>query len=157
MTDLLTENPNSVTTEPMDTTVIPTTVILTTSTTHPSGCKFPNGILIGPNKKGKYELQCKTGYLLLHENENIAKCKNGKLTVTNSCEPVVTTTTTTSTSTTTTSTTTGPQPVTILPETTDIPTTKKLMTTTEPNLTTDNESTSKEKVILSRSVLIIYS
>ena len=144
MTDLLTENPNSVTTEPMDTTVIPTTVILTTSTIHPSGCKFPNGILIGPNKKGKYELQCKTGYLLLNENENIAKCKNGKLTVTNSCEPVVTTTTT-STSTTTTSTTTELQP-TDLAETTDIPTTKKIITTTEPNLTTDNESTSKESV-----------
>ena len=142
MTDLLTENPNSVTTEPVDTTVIPTTVILTTSTTHPSGCKFPNGILIGPNKKGKYELQCKTGYLLFNENEKIAKCKNGKLTVTNSCEPVVTTTTTTSTST-----TTELQPVTDLAETTDIPTTKKFITTTEPNLTTDNESTSKEKVL----------
>ena len=143
VTDLVTENPNSVTTEPVDTTIIPTTIILTTSTAHPSGCKFPNGILIGPNKKGKYELQCKTGYVLLNENENIAKCKNGKLTVTNSCEPVVTTSTTT----TTTSTTTELQTVTDLAETTDIPTTKKFITTTEPNLTTDNELTSKETLL----------
>ena len=84
---------------------MPTTDVLTT-TAHPSGCKFPNGDLIGPNKKGKYELTCKDGYELENPSANIAKCKSGVLTVSNSCKPVFTTTTTT-TSTTTTSTTTS--------------------------------------------------
>ena len=77
---------------------MPTTDAFTT-TAHPSGCKFPNGDLIGPNKKGKYELTCKDGYELENQSANIAKCKSGVLTVSNSCKPLFTTTTSTTTST----------------------------------------------------------
>ena len=83
---------------------MPTTDAFTT-TLHPSGCKFPNGDLIGPNKKGKYELTCKDGYSLEDPSANIAKCKSGVLTVSNSCKPLFTTTTTTTKSTTTSTTT----------------------------------------------------
>ena len=85
---------------------IPTTDAFTTKV-HPSGCKFPNGDLIGPNKKGKYELTCKDGYKLEDPSANIAKCKSGVLTVTNSCKPLFTTTITTTTTSTTTSTSTS--------------------------------------------------
>ena len=90
---------------------MPTTDAFTT-TAHPSGCKFPNGDLIGPNKKGKYELTCKDGYELENPSANIAKCKGGVLTVSNSCKPLFTTTTSTTTSPSITTSTT-PSPTTV--------------------------------------------
>ena len=67
----------------------------TTTTVHPSGCSFPNGNLIGPNAKGKYDLECKPGFILENSDSVTVKCKKGKLLPANACIASITTTTTT--------------------------------------------------------------
>ena len=84
--------PDTITSIP---TEIPTTKMATTPTVHPSGCSFPNGQLIGPNAKGKYDLECKPGFILENPDSVTVKCKKGKLLPANSCIASITTTTTT--------------------------------------------------------------